>query len=106
MATIDFRDGQGDFRDEIYLKFWAWNALASQWSLNTRIDRPHGLEQVNLILFKPNTKTSKNHQCVSIGGDGQLKIWRLRPGDGKGSGAADEFLEKYSLLTLLRLLGF
>ncbi|TFK77382.1 WD40 repeat-like protein [Pluteus cervinus] len=78
MATVDVRDGEGSFRDEVYLKFWAWEAAINQWILNTRIDKPHGQRKIAALSFNPATQNTQGPQCVSIGEDGKIKVWRLK----------------------------
>lgn len=78
MATVDVRDGEGSFRDEVYLKFWTWEASINQWILNTRIDKPHGQKKISALCFNPATQIAQAPQCVSIGEDGKIKVWRLK----------------------------
>ncbi|KAF8665440.1 hypothetical protein AX16_000459 [Volvariella volvacea WC 439] len=83
MATVDVREGDESFRGEVYLKFWSWERNSSQWVLNTRIDRPHGLNRVTAMAFSP-SHGNKPMEMVSTGNDGTLKIWRLRERDAEG----------------------
>lgn len=78
MATIDGRVGDDSFRGEVYLKIWWWDPQSAFWVLNTRIDRPHGLERVTSIAFSPNIKDSFSLQLVTAGGDCTTRTWRLR----------------------------
>lgn len=78
MATVDGRGGDESFRGEIYLKIWWWNSKTRLWILNTRIDRPHGLQRVTSILFSPEIKDRLALRLVTTGDDLNIKIWRLR----------------------------
>ena len=78
MATIDSREGDEAFRGEVYLKIWWWNTRTGFWILNTRIDRPHGLERVTSVVFSPEVKDRLALQLVTTGGDRAVKMWRLR----------------------------
>lgn len=78
MATVDLRDGDESFRGELYLKLWSWDPRSGQWTLNTRIDRPHGLERVTHVVFSP-----KSQFLVTTGADGNIKTWRLRSSGSK-----------------------
>lgn len=77
MATVDSRSGDDSYRGEVYLKLWAWDRKSSHWTLNTRIDRPHGLHPVTSVAFRPATGDN-NEQLVTTGSDGAIKFWRLR----------------------------
>lgn len=77
LATIDSREGDEFFRGEVYLKVWRWDSSMGLWTLNTRIDRPHGLAQVTSIAFSPND-TFGGTFLVTSGKDGYLKSWRIR----------------------------
>jgi NET1-associated nuclear protein 1 (U3 small nucleolar RNA-associated protein 17) len=74
MATIDRREGDESFRGEIYLKIWWWDKKSAFWILNTRVDRPHGLNKVTSISFSP----SDDIQLVTTGEDRNVKTWRIR----------------------------
>ncbi|KAF9486317.1 WD40 repeat-like protein [Pholiota conissans] len=75
MATIDSREGDCGFHDEVYLKFWSWDKHRNNWVLNTRIDRPHGTERVTDISFSPDETSGL--LLVTTGRDGRIKVWRL-----------------------------
>ncbi|KZT30806.1 WD40 repeat-like protein [Neolentinus lepideus HHB14362 ss-1] len=87
MATLDNRDGDDTFHREIYLKLWHWNARTAAWSLNTRIDRPHGEAMVNTVVFSPDTSRPL---LVTAGDDGKVKVWDTRTNTGK-NGEREEF---------------
>jgi len=78
MATIDSREGDEAFRGEVYLKIWRWNTQTGFWILNTRIDRPHGLERVTSVAFSPEVKDRLALHLATTGNDRAVKIWRLR----------------------------
>ncbi|KAJ7925936.1 hypothetical protein B0H13DRAFT_1973962 [Mycena leptocephala] len=82
MATIDTREGDESAHGESYLKIWRWDRKAGFWILNTRVDRPHGLE-----------KSCPEGQPVNI------KTWRIRTSKNK-SGPSEEFWVTRSTLTL------
>ncbi|EIN13954.1 WD40 repeat-like protein [Punctularia strigosozonata HHB-11173 SS5] len=73
LATIDRREGDESFHGEIYLKFWRWDGRLSAWTVNTRVDRPHGLKRVVDMAFGPT-----GDHLVTAGEDGQVKSWRIR----------------------------
>jgi NET1-associated nuclear protein 1 (U3 small nucleolar RNA-associated protein 17) len=77
LATLDYREGEDNEVGEISLKLWAWDASASTWDLNTRIDRPHGQHSVTSVSFQPEI-SSNLPTLVSTGRDGAIKTWRLR----------------------------
>ncbi|KAG2350792.1 WD40 repeat-like protein [Suillus weaverae] len=74
MATIDRREGDESFRGEIYLKIWWWDKKSAFWILNTRVDRPHGLNKVTSMSFSP----SDEIWLVTTGEDRNVKTWRIR----------------------------
>ncbi|KAG1864735.1 WD40-repeat-containing domain protein [Suillus subalutaceus] len=65
MATIDRREGND---------IWWWDKKSAFWILNTRVDRPHGLNKVTSISFSP----SDDIQLVTTGEDRNVKTWRIR----------------------------
>lgn len=85
MATIDGRVGDDSFRGEVYLKIWWWDPKSGFWILNTRIDRPHGLERVTSIAFSPDVKNRLSLQLVTVGDDCTVRTWRLRTMTDKNS---------------------
>ncbi|THV07517.1 WD40 repeat-like protein [Dendrothele bispora CBS 962.96] len=90
MASIDSRAGDEDVHGEVYLKIWRWDKKTSLWTLNTRIDRPHGTHEVTDLSFSPLLQASKDLFLVSAGGDGTVKTWRIRTSFSKG-GNKEEF---------------
>ncbi|KAG1904703.1 WD40-repeat-containing domain protein [Suillus fuscotomentosus] len=74
MATVDRREGDESFRGEIYLKIWWWDKKSAFWILNTRVDRPHGLNEVTSMSFSP----SDENWLVTTGEDRNVKTWRIR----------------------------
>jgi NET1-associated nuclear protein 1 (U3 small nucleolar RNA-associated protein 17) len=78
MATIDSREGDEAFRGEVYLKIWWWDFKTGFWILNTRIDRPHGLERVTSVAFSPEVKDRLTLLLVTTGDDRTVKVWRVR----------------------------
>jgi NET1-associated nuclear protein 1 (U3 small nucleolar RNA-associated protein 17) len=77
MATVDARKGDESFHGEVYLKLWWWDKKSGSWTLNTRIDRPHGLTKVTSTAFSP-VQDITALQLVSTGRDGYIKTWRVR----------------------------
>lgn len=77
MASIDSREGDNGLRGEVYLKIWRWDRKAGHWTLNTRIDRPHGLSRITGVVFSPVLKDHQMH-LVTTGEDSCVKTWRLR----------------------------
>ncbi|KAF8973504.1 WD40-repeat-containing domain protein [Flammula alnicola] len=77
MATVDSREGDAGFRSEVYLKIWSWDTHQGNWILNTRIDRPHGIDKVTDVSFTPCVDESKYLHLVTTGNDGHIKVWRL-----------------------------
>ncbi len=77
MATIDCREGDAGFHSDVYLKIWAWDKSQDNWTLNTRIDRPHGTEKITDVSFSPVRDDHTVLQLVTTGRDGFIKVWRL-----------------------------
>jgi NET1-associated nuclear protein 1 (U3 small nucleolar RNA-associated protein 17) len=74
MATLDAREGDDLFHGEAYLKFWKWDKASAHWTLNTRIDKPHGQKGVGAMSFS----SAPSCLLVTTGQDGIIKLWRLR----------------------------
>jgi len=83
MATVDIRTGDEDIHGEVYLKIWQWDKKSSSWTLNTRIDRPHGIHEVTDLSFSPLFQ-NRDPYLVSTGGDGTVKTWRIQSVSRKG----------------------
>ncbi|KIK70685.1 hypothetical protein GYMLUDRAFT_32726 [Collybiopsis luxurians FD-317 M1] len=77
MATTDARPHTEDFHGEVYLKIWRWDRKTSLWTLNTRIDRPHGPHSVLDLSFNPRPHASLESFLVTAGSDGTVKTWRV-----------------------------
>ncbi|CAL1695057.1 unnamed protein product [Somion occarium] len=77
MATLDARESDDVSKGEIYLKIWSWERGTGFWSLNTRIDRPHGLKKVTSVAFRPGSSIG-GLQLATTGEDGNIKLWRVR----------------------------
>lgn len=75
LATLDSREGDESTKGEVYLKIWSWES--GTWTLNTRIDRPHGLRRVTSVAFRPQSGPA-DLQLATTGEDGQIKLWRVR----------------------------
>ncbi|KAL0569498.1 NET1-associated nuclear protein 1 [Marasmius crinis-equi] len=97
MASIDSRIGDADFQSEIYLKFWFWDKKTSTWTLNTRIDRPHGLGDVTDLSFSPRSNSNDESYLVTAGSDGTVKTWRTRPHISKRSLLEEFWISRSSL---------
>lgn len=78
MATVDAREGDEAFRGEICLKMWWWDWKAGSWTLNSRIDRPHGLHKLTSLAFNPASRENGSLFLVTSGEDGFVKTWRIR----------------------------
>ncbi|KAJ7706020.1 quinon protein alcohol dehydrogenase-like superfamily [Mycena rosella] len=89
LATVDTREGDEGSHGESYLKIWWWDRKAGFWILNTRVDRPHGLEKVTDAAFSPSPE-GQPVLLVTTGGDGNTKTWRIRTAKDK-SGPTEEF---------------
>jgi NET1-associated nuclear protein 1 (U3 small nucleolar RNA-associated protein 17) len=89
MATIDTREGDEDTHGESYLKIWRWDRKTGFWILNTRIDRPHGLEKVLHVAFSPATE-GQPVLLVTTGKDRNIKTFRVQTA--KNKSAASEGL--------------
>jgi NET1-associated nuclear protein 1 (U3 small nucleolar RNA-associated protein 17) len=87
MATVDSRDQDEALRSEISLKFWAWDSTNSRWTLNTRIDHPHGDHRVTASEYQPAQDANRPCLLVSGGADGSVKMWRLRAATGSENSA-------------------
>ncbi|KAF8506780.1 WD40 repeat-like protein [Russula emetica] len=101
LATIDSREGDGSFHGEVHLKVWRWENSTALWTLNTRIDRPHGLARVTSIVFSPDD-CSGNPLLATSGEDGSVKSWRIRTVVNKKAGTSDVFWVARSRLTFKR----
>ncbi|KAJ7103370.1 WD40 repeat-like protein [Mycena belliarum] len=77
LATIDTREGDEGAHGESYLKIWWWDRKAGFWILNTRVDRPHGLEKVTDAAFSPSPE-GQPMLLVTTGKDCNTKTWRIR----------------------------
>lgn len=78
MATLETREGDGTFRGDICLKLWWWDWKAGHWTLNSRIDRPHGLKAITSLSFNPASQKNSTLLLVTTGADGNIKTWRIR----------------------------
>jgi NET1-associated nuclear protein 1 (U3 small nucleolar RNA-associated protein 17) len=87
LATVDSRQGDEYFRGEVHLKVWQWESSTGLWTLNTRIDRPHGSARVTSIVFSPSD--SSGNILVTSGEDGNVKSWRIRSVANKKTGTSD-----------------
>ncbi|KAJ7808248.1 WD40 repeat-like protein [Mycena olivaceomarginata] len=97
MATIDTREGDEDTHGESYLKIWRWDRKTGFWILNTRIDRPHGLEKVLHVAFSPATE-GQPVLLVTTGKDRNIKTFRIQTA--KNKSAASEVWVARSTLSL------
>ncbi|KAG6814124.1 hypothetical protein H0H92_002119 [Tricholoma furcatifolium] len=86
LATIDTRQADDGFRDEIHLKLWRWDVKTGRWTLNTRVDSPHGFHNVTSVSFSSLSKPL----LVTTGEDGEVKTWRVKSVKTK-SGPMEEF---------------
>lgn len=77
MVTVDRRDADENFHGDIHMKMWSWDPRSGSWTLNTRIDRPHGLRRVTGAAFRP-VKSADNLLLVTTGEDGNVKTWRIQ----------------------------
>jgi len=94
MATVDSRTGDEGFRPEVYLKIWWWDRKSGFWILNSRINRPHGLNEVTSISFSP-VLAKEKIRLVTTGEDKQVRTWRLRTNvDRKGEVEGTAFFHK------------
>ncbi|KZV93849.1 WD40 repeat-like protein [Exidia glandulosa HHB12029] len=71
LATVDARANA-----EMHLKIWAWDGRS--WSLNTRVDRPHGNARVTGMAFHPLGTNAQSWQLVTIGDDANVKTWKAK----------------------------
>ena len=86
MATVDEREGDESFRSEIYVKVWQWDRKSGYWILNTRIDRPHGVQKVTGVAFRPGMRGVDDLLLATTGQDGHIKTWRVRSVQTKADG--------------------
>ena len=94
LATIDSREGDEYFRGEVHMKIWQWENSTGLWTLNTRIDRPHGPSRVTSIVFSPSDCSGKI-LLVTSGEDGIVKSWGIRSVTNKKAGTSEG--ESYSV---------
>ncbi|OSX67273.1 hypothetical protein POSPLADRAFT_1051423 [Postia placenta MAD-698-R-SB12] len=89
LVTIDWRESDETFRAESHMKIWRWHQKSATWTLNTRVDRPHGLHRVTAVAFRPVSKGTESI-FVTTGEDGNIKSWRVQSTTQK-SGETDNF---------------
>ncbi|KAG8822073.1 hypothetical protein FRC19_006752 [Serendipita sp. 401] len=78
LGTIDSRDGSAEgFGLETCLRIWHWDETDQLWSLNTRVDQPHGSHPVNSLAFSP-AAPDQDLMLASTGDDNHIKTWCLR----------------------------
>ncbi|THH10974.1 hypothetical protein EW145_g971 [Phellinidium pouzarii] len=95
MATIDKQENDEEFSAEVYMKIWQWTS--STWVLNTRIDRPHGQSNIVAIDFSPQAdNTYEDPLLMTIGLDGNVKIWSVRSVKSKGGKVEDFWISRSS----------
>ncbi|OCB85603.1 hypothetical protein A7U60_g7252 [Sanghuangporus baumii] len=75
MATVDVRENDEEFSAEVNLKIWRWDS--STWSLNTRVERPHGPKKVVAMSFCPREAKS-DELLMTVGLDGNVKTWCIK----------------------------
>lgn len=67
------------FREEVYLKFWSWDADTKVWELVARIDNPHAsssgnpYDQGGVLDLVP---CPSSVAFASVGEDGVVKTWK------------------------------
>jgi NET1-associated nuclear protein 1 (U3 small nucleolar RNA-associated protein 17) len=71
MATVDSYDGSEATRPEVHLKIWNWDRKLQQWTLNSRVDGPHGHSSVSDLAFN-----STSEELATSGYDGKVRIWK------------------------------
>jgi NET1-associated nuclear protein 1 (U3 small nucleolar RNA-associated protein 17) len=77
-------------KNEVTLKFWEREGR-SNWTLNTRVDMPHGDGSLSDVRFRPLTPEDPSDTIATAGSDGYVRFWRTTKGskgDGKLSLAA------------------
>ncbi|KAK7695299.1 hypothetical protein QCA50_002489 [Cerrena zonata] len=94
LATLDSREGDRNAKGEVYLKIWSWES--GTWTLNTRIDRPHGLKKVTSLAFRPQSSAA-DLQLVTTGEDGYIKLWRIRSAKNKSGHVEDYWVARATL---------
>ena len=102
MATIDEQASDANFNTEVYLKIWRW--AAGTWTLNSRIDRPHGSHSLSSMFFSPNLPNRSNLRLTTTGLDGTVKTWGIMTSvrkDGVIDGGSCSFFHKELLLISL-----
>ncbi|KAL5495084.1 NAN1_2 [Sanghuangporus weigelae] len=91
MATVDVRDNDEEFSAEVNLKIWRWDS--STWSLNTRVEHPHGPKKVVEMGFCPRMAKS-NELLMTVGMDGNVKTWCIRSIIAKGTIIEDFWISR------------
>jgi NET1-associated nuclear protein 1 (U3 small nucleolar RNA-associated protein 17) len=71
MITADSRNDE-----EVYLKFWQFNANSKKYALVVKISNPHDGE-ISHICFSPVGLSNSKFVAVSTGHDGCFKFWSL-----------------------------
>ena len=111
LATVDVREESTDFGSHTLLKLWKWIPERKTYALNTRIDKPHGKDLVDVVLFCPPGKDGR-HILVTGGRDASIKQWRTQTSGSSKKGSLEgteinplEFkTHTYPSLLLLRIL--
>lgn len=72
MATVDTWSAEG-FTHETYLKLWRTDAAQLSFTIDTRVDRPHGSARLLSIAFT--SRTAPTPLLVTVANEPDLKIW-------------------------------
>lgn len=76
LATLEVWSNISAGYHDMKLKFWYYNAVQSNYELNTDVMIPHN-DRVTALVFQPGLLGNENPCLVSIGRDHKFKIWRL-----------------------------
>jgi NET1-associated nuclear protein 1 (U3 small nucleolar RNA-associated protein 17) len=77
----------------LLLKLWKWDVERSTYALNTRIDKPHGKDQVDIALFSP---LGSDGKCTLVTGgrDGNVKVWKIKTVGSSKKGSLEGMLTR------------
>lgn len=80
-----------------FLKFWKLDPKSNKWQLDCRVDRPHGTQGVERIVFAP----SSPPRLATAGLDSAVKAWgTFKNKVEKGKGMLHPIIDLCNLLTL------
>ena len=84
LITVNVRQN-GEFENECYLKFWAYDVDTQRYALNSRVNKPHSLPLTSISLCKP--RQGYSLRACTTSEDRSFKVWELQDKQKDTSGA-------------------